>query len=58
MSAAPTLSVLNLGGGVQSSVMALMLSQSLPPSGSGGPFNRVPDCVIDAIHLPELGGLQ
>ena len=38
MSAPPTLTVLSLGGGVQSTVMALMASQ--------GAFNRVPDCAI------------
>ncbi len=48
MSAPPTLTVLSLGGGVQSSVMALMASQSLPPTGSGGAFDRVPDCAVFA----------
>ena len=48
MSAAPTLTVLSLGGGVQSSVMALMAGESLPPTGSGGAFDRVPDCAIFA----------
>ena len=48
MSAPPTLTVLSLGGGVQSSVMALMAGESLPPTGSGGAFNRVPDCAIFA----------
>ena len=48
MSAPPTLTVLSLGGGVQSSVMALMASQSLPPTGSGGAFDRIPDCAIFA----------
>ena len=37
---APTLTVLSLGGGVQSSVMALMASE--------GAFDRVPDCAIFA----------
>ncbi len=36
----PTLTVISLGGGVQSSVMALMASQ--------GAFDRVPDCAIFA----------
>ncbi len=40
MSAPPTLTVLSLGGGVQSSVMALMASQ--------GAFDRVPDCAVFA----------
>lgn len=40
MNAPPTLTVLSLGGGVQSSVMALMASQ--------GAFDRVPDCAIFA----------
>ena len=40
MSAPPTLTVLSLGGGVQSSVMALMASR--------GAFDRVPDCAIFA----------
>ena len=48
MSVAPTLTVLSLGGGVQSSVMALMAGESLPPTGSGGAFDRVPDCAIFA----------
>ena len=48
MQAEPSLTVLSLGGGVQSSVMALMASQSLPPTGSGGAFDRVPDCAIFA----------
>ena len=48
MNAAPTLTVLSLGGGVQSSVMALMAGESLPPTGSGGAFDRVPDCAIFA----------
>ena len=40
MHAPPTLTVISLGGGVQSSVMALMAS--------GGAFDRVPDCAIFA----------
>ena len=48
MSFPPTLTVLSLGGGVQSSVMALMAGESLPPTGSGGAFGRVPDCAIFA----------
>ena len=40
MSAPPTLTVISLGGGVQSSVMALMASQ--------GAFDRIPDCAIFA----------
>ena len=36
----PTLTVLSLGGGVQSSVMALMASR--------GAFDRTPDCAIFA----------
>ena len=35
-----SLTVLSLGGGVQSSVMALMASQSLPPTGSGAASAR------------------
>ena len=58
MSAPPTLTVVSLRGGVQSSVMALMAGESLPPTGSGGAFDRVPDCVIDALHLSGLVGLQ
>ena len=38
MSASPTLTILILGRGVQSLVMALMASQ--------GAFDRVPDCAI------------
>ena len=48
MRAKPSLTVISLGGGVQSSVMALMASQSLPPTRSGGAFDRVPDCAIFA----------
>ena len=48
MNAQTTLTVLSLGGGVQSSVMALMAGESLPPTGSGGAFDRVPDCAIFA----------
>ena len=48
MSLPPTLTVLSLGGGVQSSVMALMAGESLPPTGSGGAFGRMPDCAIFA----------
>ena len=40
MSAPPTLTVLSLGGGVQSSVMALMAGE--------GTFDRIPDCAIFA----------
>ena len=40
MNAPPTLTVLSLGGGVQSSVMALMAGE--------GAFGRVPDCAIFA----------
>ena len=40
MSAPPTLTVLSLGGGVQSSVMALMAGERA--------FDRVPDCAIFA----------
>ena len=40
MTTPPTLTVLSLGGGVQSTVMALMASQ--------GAFDRVPDCAIFA----------
>ena len=40
MPAPPTLTVISLGGGVQSSVMALIASQ--------GAFDRVPDCAIFA----------
>ena len=40
MSTPPTLTVLSLGGGVQSSVMALMADK--------GAFDRVPDCAIFA----------
>ena len=48
MSLPPTLTVLSLGGGVQSSVMALMAGESLPSTGSGGAFGRMPDCAIFA----------
>ena len=48
MPSTPTLTVLSLGGGVQSSVMALMAGESLPPTGSGGAFDRVPDCAVFA----------
>ena len=48
MSNPPTLTVLSLGGGVQSSVMALMAGESLPPTGSGGAFDHVPDCAVFA----------
>ena len=40
MAFSPTLTVLSLGGGVQSSVMALMAS--------AGGFDRIPDCAIFA----------
>ena len=40
MDSPPTLTVLSLGGGVQSSVMALMASR--------GAFDRIPDCAIFA----------
>ena len=40
MSAPPTLTVISLGGGVQSSVMALMASEDA--------FDRVPDCAVFA----------
>ena len=40
MDTAPTLTVVSLGGGVQSSVMALMANE--------GAFNRLPDCPIFA----------
>ena len=40
MDTPPTITVISLGGGVQSSVMALMAS--------GGAFDRVPDCAIFA----------
>ncbi len=40
MSAPPTLTVISLGGGVQSSVMALMAGH--------GAFDRVPDCAVFA----------
>ena len=40
MRAEPSLTVISLGGGVQSSIMALMASQ--------GAFDRVPDCAIFA----------
>ena len=40
MAFSPTLTVLSLGGGVQSSVMALMAGQ--------GAFDRLPDCAIFA----------
>ena len=58
MDSSPTLTVISLGGGVQSSVMALMASR--------GAFDRVPDCAIFADthweppsvykHLEWLGG--
>ena len=40
MRAEPSLTVISLGGGVQSSVMALMAN--------AGAFDRVPDCAIFA----------
>ena len=40
MESPPTLTVISLGGGVQSSVMALMASR--------GAFDRIPDCAIFA----------
>ena len=40
MQAEPPLTVISLGGGVQSSVMALMAGESA--------FDRVPDCAIFA----------
>ena len=46
MSAHPTLTVLSLGGGVQSSVMALMAGE--------GAFDRLTDCAISAP--PAMGG--
>ena len=49
---------LGLREGVRSFSMALTPSRSLPPRGLGGVFDLVPDCVIDALNLPELGGLQ
>ena len=58
MDSSPTLTAISLGGGVQSSVMALMASR--------GAFARVPDCAIFADthweppsvyeHLGWLGG--
>ena len=43
MNAPPTLPVLSLGGGVQSSVMALMASE--------GAFDGVPDCTTLGFPL-------
>ena len=40
MRSPPTLTVISLGGGVQSTVMALMASR--------GAFDRVPDCAVFA----------
>ena len=40
MRAEPSLTVISLGGGVQSTVMALMAGQSLPPTGSRGPLTE------------------
>ena len=57
MRAELSLTIMSLGGGVQSSVMALMASQSLPPTGSGGGFDRVPDCAIFLRRHP-LGAAQ
>ena len=49
MQAEPSLTVLSLGGGVQSSVMALMASQ--------GAFDRVPDCAVFADTRWEPPGV-
>ena len=46
MPAPPTSTVISLGGGVQSSVMALMASE--------GAFDRSPDCAIFADGRPAL----
>ena len=48
MKSGPTLPVISLGGGVQSSVMALMASQSLLPTGADGAFDCVPGYAIFA----------
>ena len=48
MRPAPRMTVVSLGGGVQSTVMALMACESLPPTRSRGAFGRVPDCAIFA----------
>ena len=45
---APRMTVVSLGGGVQSTVMALMAGESLSPTRSGGAFGRVPNCAIFA----------
>ena len=59
MSLPPTLTVLSLGGGVQSSVMALMAGESLPPTGSGGAFGRMPDCaILRLLHVERLDSLD
>ena len=49
MSAPPTLTVLSLGGGVQSSVMALMAGE--------GAFDSTPDCAIFAYTRWEPPGV-
>ena len=48
MRSAPRMTVVSLGGGVQSTVMALMAGESLSPTRSGGAFGRVPNCAIFA----------
>ena len=50
MNSHPTLTVLSLGGGVQSSVMALVASE--------GAFDRLPDCAIFADTQRVPGTLR
>ena len=57
MSLPPTLTVLSLGGGVQSSVMALMAGESLPPTGSGGGGVR-PYAGLRHLRRHPLGAAQ
>ena len=56
MSLPPTLTVLSLGGGVQSSVMALMAGESLPPTGSGGRVR--PRAGLRHLRRHPLGAAQ
>ena len=56
MRAELSLTIMSLGGGVQSSVMALMASQSLPPTGSGGAFG--PRAGLRHLRRHPLGAAQ
>ena len=56
MRAELSLTIMSLGGGVQSSVMALMASQSLPPTGSGGGLR--PRAGLRHLRRHPLGAAQ